>query len=329
MTGERAFVYAKACGIIGKSFVGKRIRALSGLTRLSELDRLLFPDSGRELPERELLPDLEGRIIERSIHQILSVIGSFGKPPELLVLMLRSYEYADLKSVLSALSNKEPKPRITDIGRFRTVNFDVYPSLKDMLKNTEFSFLIKKEDSLNSDEMKAEIDRRYYMELYNALSRLSPTDRAGIGKIIDDEIRLRNISWVLRLRTYYQMNTDKIAEMLISIDRKKDLTQDALDSFAFPLDNKTDWMQWKWAKFVNEESSSSFWSIDPRYFQNKVSRYLYKRAYACFHTNPFSLLPVFCFVRLKQFEEDLLTSTAEGFGFGLSSRETLGLLEVA
>ena len=43
-TGERAFAYAKACGIIGKSFIGKRISALGKLHSLNELDRLVFPE---------------------------------------------------------------------------------------------------------------------------------------------------------------------------------------------------------------------------------------------------------------------------------------------
>jgi hypothetical protein len=131
------------------------------------------------------------------------------------------------------------------------------------------------------------------------------------------------------------MSSEKIKSMLIyikDITEKDDLARDALESLEFSLDTQNDWEKWKWSRFVNEENpstASSFWRIDPRYFQNKASRYLYKRAYRNFHSNPFSLLPVFCFVRIKQFEEDLLTSAAEGFSFGLPCRETLGLLGVA
>ena len=49
-SGERAYVYAKACGIVGKSFVGARIAALEPAGRLADLDRLVFPQSFRELP---------------------------------------------------------------------------------------------------------------------------------------------------------------------------------------------------------------------------------------------------------------------------------------
>jgi vacuolar-type H+-ATPase subunit C/Vma6 len=43
---------------------------------------------------------------------------------------------------------------------------------------------------------------------------------------------------------------------------------------------------------------------------------------------PFTLDSVFCYIRLKQFEEDVLTSIAEGFGFNMTSKETLNILEV-
>ncbi|MDR2793951.1 MAG: V-type ATPase subunit [Treponema sp.] len=339
MSGERAYIYAKACGIIGKSFVGKRIHALENVNRLAELDRLVFPEGGRELPERELLPDLEKRITARSIAQISTIIGCFRNPPELLVLLLQSYEYENLKNTLAALANNEAKPpRITDIGKFRTVNFEAYPNIEGMLKNTEFEFLLKNElketpkPLQDASALQTKIDMHYYTRLYAALGRLPRMDRLGIEKIVDDEIRLRNVSWTLRLRTYYNMSVERIKTMLITIDEKKDFTGDALASCAFSLDTRDDWTHWKWAKFVNSESptaNSPYWSLDPRYFQNKASHYLYKCTYESFHTKPFSLVPAFCFIRLKQSEEDLLTSVAEGFGFGLPCRETLGLLGVA
>ncbi|MDR2448053.1 MAG: V-type ATPase subunit [Treponema sp.] len=338
MSGERAYIYAKTCGIIGNSFVGKRVLSLMNVNRLAELDRLVFPEGSRELPERELLPDLEKRIIARSIAQIETIIGCFRNPPELLVIMLQSYEYENLKNALAALANNEAKPsRITDIGKFRTVNFEAYPDIEGMLKNTEFAFLLNdlKESAETLQDtiaLQTKLDKHYYTRLYTALERLSRVDRFGIEKIIDNEIQLRNASWTLRLRTYYNMPVERIKTMLITIDGKKDLTSDAIASSAFSLDAPGDWAHWKWAEFVNSEittPSSSYWTVDPRYFQNKASRHLYKCAYQSFHAKPFSLLPAFCFIRLKQSEEDLLTSIAEGFGFGLSCRETLGILGVA
>jgi hypothetical protein len=122
------------------------------------------------------------------------------------------------------------------------------------------------------------------------------------------------------------MNIEKIQEMFISIGKKNVFTKDAVSSLNFALDIEADWEHWKWAEFVNREKTGNFWKIDPRYFQNKASQYLYKCTYHALRLHPFTLETAFCFIRLKQTEEDLLTSIAEGFNFGVTSRESLTLL---
>jgi hypothetical protein len=194
-SGERAYAYAKACGIIGKSFVGKRISGLGTVTRLQELDRLLFPQSFRELPERELLVDLERRIIDRAAQQIMTIVNSFKNPPEFLIRLLRSYEYGDLKSSISAMEGKEIKaPAFTELGRFRTVRFEAYPDLKAMIKDTEFEALLKEaapgnETGPASLAFQARLDFHYYESLRKALLRLPKNDRQGIAVILAEEDR--------------------------------------------------------------------------------------------------------------------------------------------
>jgi vacuolar-type H+-ATPase subunit C/Vma6 len=94
------------------------------------------------------------------------------------------------------------------------------------------------------------------------------------------------------------------------------------------LDNRVEWKGWNRERFLNPEKSDQHWKADPRHFQNAASEYLYELARLSFRRRPFSLDTVFCFIKLKQFEEDLLTSLAEGLGMGLSSQEVFGLLEV-
>ncbi|MDR1127659.1 MAG: V-type ATPase subunit [Treponema sp.] len=326
ISGERAYIYAKICGIIGKSFVGKRVSALGGINRLAELDRVIFPGANRDLPERELLPDLERRIAEKTLREIINIIECFKEPPEFLVLLVRAYEYADMKAVLSALVDRETKPPLLmDIGEFRTVNFEAYPDTEKMLKGTEFEFLLK-EDMTDIVSLQTKLDRHYYAAVWNALSRLPKSDRRGIEKIIGDEISLRNAAWVLRLRTYYNMKPEKIRDMLIFIEGKKTFTDDSLESLNFALDTRSEWTKWKWAAFINEEETGNYWKIDPRHFQNQASAFLYKSTYHSLRVRPFTLDSVFCFIRLKQSEEDILTSIAEGFGFNMTAYESLNLL---
>jgi len=336
------YAYAKACGILSKSFMGKRISSLSGLHSLSELDTLIFPNHHSELPGKELLSDLQNRIIARAVRQILVIIASFTKPPEIIVRMLRVYEYSDLKTCINyIISKKKEPPRICDIGRFRTVNFDAYPDIAEMIKDSEFNSLLSedinsiKDGSADIIDIEIKIDSFFYQELVKSLSELSGEDRNIVRRFLADEISLRNCTWALRLRTYYNMRDKETVKRLMKInlftrtDREISLADDALKSLDFPLDTRLPWESWKWKNLLNPEESGVHWKADARHFQNAASQYLYKHAMQGFHCLPMSASSIFYFIKLKQFEEDLLTSIAEGFALGIDSTVVFKLLEVS
>ena len=354
-TGERAYAYAKACGIIGKSIIGKRINRLEAVGRLSELDRLVFPLSARDLPEKELLVDLESRIITRSVNSIVPIVDSYSRPLKFLILLLRGYEYADLKNVISALlEGGKTIPAHTDLGRFQTVRFEAWPDLPAMLKGTEFGFLLDEKGRLRKEldgvSVLSALDRYYYSALWLSLSSLSRNDRLITERILSDEISLKNSCWALRLRTYYRKSPDEVKLHLIDKPvqivpaqpaaggkrkprpesktgfRSRSLAREALQSLEFPLDSFDAWSSWRWKKLLNPESGEGLWTADPRYFQNAASLYLFRLARRYFRSRPFLLSTIFCFVKLKQFEEDILTSSAEGLGMGMSGKDIISAL---
>ena len=343
--GERAYAYAKACGVIGKSFIGKRMYCLENVNRLSELDKTVFPGASVNLPEKELLLNLEDRIIDRAVNSIIGVAKCFSRPPEFLTLLIRGYEYEDLKNALFALQTKDKSaPVHTDIGRFQTVCFKAWPDIEAMLKGTDFEFLLK--DILKNRDSPPEIislqtalDKRYYSALWKSLLSLPAKDRRVSEKILADEISLKNSGWALRLRTYYKMPEDEVKRHMIDLPLKgnkprmrksafRSLADDALASLEFPLDSFAGWSCWRWRRFLNPEPEGSPWTADPRHFQNAASRYLYRLARHFFHLRPFSLDFIFCFIKLKQFEEDFLTSQAEGLGMGMSGMDIVSMLGV-
>jgi len=308
MRSDDGYAYAKASWIIGKSFLGERISSLSGIHTLSELDRLIFPDRHKELPGRELLVDMEKRILERAVYQILSVVNSYSQPPKLLVRVLKGFEYSDLIS----------------------------ESLKSLKEG-------KKLTSLETD-----LDYSYYEGLIESLFGLDADDREIASRLIADEISLRNCIWAIRLRTYYHKSEAETAKYLMDFkvhaniyQKKKSLAADAKASLDFSLDVRKDWRGWKWEKFLNQEPSAerplderlpdspAHWTVDPRHFQNAAAQYLYHLFYHNFHSSPMSVSSIYCFIKLKQFEEDLLTSIAEGLSLGLDSSAVFKLLEVA
>jgi vacuolar-type H+-ATPase subunit C/Vma6 len=162
---------------------------------------------------------------------------------------------------------------------------------------------------------------------------LAPKDRASAERILPEEIALRNVLWVLRLRTYFEMPGDEVRKQLMEgekIRRKgRPLTADAAAMLELALDSREEWNGWSREEFLNPVPANGIWRADPRYFQNAVADYLYRLARRAFHRNPFSLDTVFCFIKLKQYEEDILTSVAEGLGLGMTGGDVFSLLEAA
>ena len=330
-SGEKAYAFVKASGIIGKSFVSRRIAALNPLTRLAELDQLVFGLESKELPERELLPDLERRLSGRGVAAITSILKSYKNPPLLFLLLLQVYEYSDLKTALALIAEGEvsSRPVFTPLGRFGTVNFNAWPDVKAMLERTDMEFISAYFDQGKEPDvsaMEASLDSHYYTKLWASLSLLKKKDCTAAERIIAEEIALRNCAWVLRFRSYYGMKAEEVKQHIVVIEKNNKLCEDALAALEFSLEDHGEWENWKRKGFLNPVSGS--WQADPRYFQNAASEYLYRLALRFFRTSRSYIDKVFCFIKLKQFEEDLLTSCAEGLGMGMTGKDALAALEV-
>jgi hypothetical protein len=197
--------------------------------------------------------------------------------------------------------------------------------------------------------LETELDKRYYLGLKDSLRRLSGDDRSIAERILAEEISLRNCCWALRLRTYFNKSPSETAKYLMDIKmhagleeipggirehkplarlKEISLAAEALQALELPLDSREAWHAWRWEHFLNPEKGGE-WRADPRYFQNAASEYLYRLALHCLHRSPMSISAGFCYIKLKQFEEDILTSVAEGLGLGMGGSDVFELLETA
>jgi vacuolar-type H+-ATPase subunit C/Vma6 len=286
------------------------------------------------------------------------VINSYSNPPELLVRQLRSCEYADLKTCLHHIAaGKAIPPSLCDIGKFGTVNFKAYPDLKAMVGGSEFEFILSKDlkaADFDLTSLEAELDLQYYTLLIKTLQCLPAEDRLFAQRILTEEISLRNCVWALRLRTYFEKTSQETEKYLMNLEipqcppveipgdiqpgfssqrdtdpDKISLSQEARESLYFPLDNRSAWKRWRWESLLNPEEGRESWSANPRFFQNAASWYIYRLSMRCFRRMPFSVNAGFCYIKLKQFEESLLTSVAEGLGLGMGGNDVFNLLEVS
>jgi vacuolar-type H+-ATPase subunit C/Vma6 len=309
---------------------------LSSVSSPHELENIVFP---AEKSDKDELDSLEMKIRKRAIEAILSVVGAFRSPPEILTILVRTYEYNDLKKAISAICAGEKKtPLWVDLHGFSTVNFEAYPDLKAMLKGTEFSknnFLLKEGiefgKNQRGDRFSALLDRHYYARLVTALSRIPKNDVLGARRLFSEEISLLNCSLALRMRSYYEMQESDIRARLIGGKLQKygaALDRDALASLSMGLDHLADWQDWRRKSFLNTEGAGRYWKCSPRHFQNAASIYLYNLARRNLRCRPFSLDTACCFIRLKQFEEQVLTGIAEGAKLNINAVEALKTLGV-
>jgi vacuolar-type H+-ATPase subunit C/Vma6 len=320
MSACRAFAYAKATGIIARSFVESRLSRLSAVSSLRDFTALVLE---RELSAEAGTGGLERALAEKALKEILSVVNSFQNAPELLVRLIKSYEYADLKNALSALDKGEAAPAVCDLGRFSSIRFSAYPDLRRMLRGTEYAFLLNGNGRNKMDgerERVVLLDTHYWTALVDAARRLNRAELPRFRHILAEEIALMNCSWALRLRSYYGMDAETIRAALIGGKLEKSgppLDRDALSSLERPLDHREDWQDWRRAAFLNPETPGTYWKCEPRFFQNAASVYLYHLTRRAFRRHPFSLDTAACFIRLKQFEEQLLCGVAEGLKLSL------------
>lgn len=103
-----SFVYAKASGLLSKSFVGDNADKLFAVQSLRELYSLLFGDEVPAVPEVLLSKEIEVKAAARFVEQYKNLLSEFEKPSPILSEILSFYEYENSDST----NTKEDKKRI-------------------------------------------------------------------------------------------------------------------------------------------------------------------------------------------------------------------------
>jgi vacuolar-type H+-ATPase subunit C/Vma6 len=205
-----------------------------------------------------------------------------------------------------------------------------------MLEKSEFGFLLERNLQFGflSDltPIFDELDFSYYTKLWESLTQEKASDVKSIKKILAEEISLSNCSRALRLRTYYNYQPGESRPYLIDIKTQKygrTTAADALDCLTLELDNRADWLDWRRRKFLPREVPGAFWKADPRYFQSAAAVHLFNMARLRFRSNPFALDTLALFIKLKQFEEQILCAISEATRLGMKGADVLSMMGVS
>ena len=108
-TGAACFIYAKANGILGKSFTLKRAHKLFEVKSLGELWTLLFRTQPPMVPEVLLSQQIEEKAFSTFISQYEKFINLYDKPEPVLINQLLTYEGENLKEIAAKWCDKTGK----------------------------------------------------------------------------------------------------------------------------------------------------------------------------------------------------------------------------
>jgi vacuolar-type H+-ATPase subunit C/Vma6 len=319
--GADAFVYAKACGLYARSWIGLRSRPLFAATRLQDLWALLYAEDVPLLPEGLLARQIERKSEERAVRSFANLLSAYDSCDPVSLALISRYEYANLKGAIAALSLRNTEePYRVDIGRFSFINWKKWPDLAAMTRNTVVSWLDAVPEPPDLVAMEIRLDHQYYRMLWDALESLQSKDRASVEKLIREEIILQNIGWALRLRVYYGMDAKAIIPLLAHGNRDEGecalLSSPAVAILEKPLDAWDAWSAWKYAWLLNPHEEGVPWTVDPRWALLASDRYLYRLARAQFHQEPFTVGTLVSFFRIKMLEVQMIRVASEGLRLG-------------
>lgn len=327
-----AFVYAKASGMLAKSFVGSRIAKLFSVVSLDGLWELLFKSEVPSVPEYTLVQMIEKKAEERFLQDFISLLKKYSKPRDFLVDLLRFYDYNNLKAIIARHDSAEnrvndaPFFQLASIGKYSMLDYDKWPSMAAMTAGTSVSWCGRSEGTLGGHGTERRLDSQYIQNLWNSASRLDATSRQPVMDLLKEEIILDNIVWSLRLRLYYGMSSDEVLERLVSVPSCRspqgvsgdELVEPAAQTLSLPLNSYREWGGWKYSSLLNPLEDGVEWTIDPRWVQRAARFKLYKAALHQFHHHPFTAHVLFCWYKVKQYELDCIRMVAEGIRLKVS-----------
>ncbi len=317
------FVYAKACGMYSKSFVGKRTQKLFEVRSISELCNLVLDEDVPLLPEAQLAEHLEEKVTQNLVRDFMKLLSAYSKPDPLSLALISKYDFANLKVAShEVLHNRTDNSFLIDISPYSIFNWKKWPDLNEVVKGSCISpHLIPTkgasvEDIQNWD---SNLDRIYYQSIWDGLNALPAQDRKACEKLVREEMILQNLVWILRLRTYFNLRTKDIKPLLLNIQDEKTgepVCKPAYFAFDKPLDEWALWKDWEFAWLLNPSEEGMPWILDPRWVEFSAQKYVYKLARKMFRESAFTVGILVSFFKIKQLEEYMIHFAAENLRVG-------------
>jgi vacuolar-type H+-ATPase subunit C/Vma6 len=326
-TFRYAYVQAKIYGIMAKTYVGANFQDLLRLKKLEEIYQLLFPGQ-RDAGSSEPLPaDLESRIRRAGVAAITDVLSMIGSPPpEILVHILRKYEYQSVKSLLRSISQQgKEEPQVWDLGKYSQLHLQDARDPHNAIAASPYAWVLERPSETQMFELENELDRDYYSRLLALAQGLPPRDRTGVLRLVRLEISLANVIWAMRLRFFFGLDVQHAQPLLIPgmVDTHK---RAIVELFEIPADSAEGWRKWRFSWLVEDQLGEAFRGPDPVRAEQKAAQRLALRAHQLFHQSPFTLTPIAAYFKLKELETGMLKIAVEAARLSLPEHEVMAMV---
>ncbi len=325
-SGASAYVFAKASGMLARSFVGPRSAALFEQKSLADLWSLIFNTEVPPLPEVLLAQELEHKAEEQFIKDYTMLLDCYSKPEPVAEMLLRAYDYSNLKDISHALSDgKTELPHIADIGIHSQLHVNAWPDLSAITEESPFSWYNKVPERSEQKDVDHRLDVQYTMALWHALDKVPVNERGPVRELIQYEIQMTNCLWALRLRVYYNMDDEEIIRNMVTLSSEPDendvLAGEAIKMLAYPLDDYDSWKKWQFFDCINPKDPTDFWKIDPRWVDRAARANLQKIAMKRFHRYPFTAYVLAAWFKIKQHELYCIRMASEGLRLAVDEEQ--------
>ena len=327
-TGAGAYIFAKANGILGKSFTGNRARLLFGQKSLSELWTVLFRSQPPLVPETMLSQQMEEKAFSDFIRQYVNFINTYDNPDPVLIDQLLLFEGENLKEIGAALCNGETNlPSLIDLGPFSSLHYDAWPDIKKITKGTSFSWYNTVPGIHEQQGLEFKIDIQVCRHLWESAQKEKGEAGEALLQLYRQEFIIKNVVWGLRLRLFYNLKPEEIAQNLIYVTDKPGhsdpVAAPALKILDWPLDDYEKWESWKYASLLNPRDERGVWQIDPVWIERQNKVVINKMAGVLFHQFPSDSSFLIGWYKMKDFELSCIRTAVESLRFNVSMQDAM------
>ena len=327
-SGADAFVFAKANGVLGKSFTNKKARLLFEAKSLSELWTLLFRTQPPLVPEVLLSQEIEERAFSDFINNYIKFISAYDNPESVLINQLLLFEGENLKEIGAALCKEEQNlPKMIDLGKYSSLNYQAWPDIKKITKGTAFSWYNKVPGIHEQQQFEFKIDIQVCRHLWDSAKKEKGEASEALLDIYRQEFIIKNIVWVLRLRLYYNMKEEDIIHKLIYVTDKPGhadpVAAPALKILDWPLDEYEPWKNWRYASLVNPHVDGQIWQIDPIWIERRNRIEINRKASKLFHQFPSDPCAIIGWYKMKNFELSCIRTAVESIRLNVNPEEAM------